>query len=49
MGDFIIYLTHKTANVHVKEGAEIGLIGGVYFMRKDVAVNLIAPTGIPRI
>lgn len=43
-GRFHYLPTHKTANVHVKEGAEIGLIGGVYFMRKDVAVNLIAPT-----
>ena len=35
---------HQCKNVKVKEGLEVGLIGGIYFMRKDVAKQVIAPT-----
>lgn len=36
--------THVAKNVRVPEGFEVGLIGGIYFMRKDVALEVIAPT-----
>lgn len=35
---------HSTKNCTVPEGAQIGMIGGVYFMKKDVALDIIAPT-----
>jgi hypothetical protein len=35
---------HKCTNVSTKEGQEIGLIGGVYFMSKAVALDIIGPT-----
>ena len=37
-------VTHEAKNFTAKEGDEVGLIGGVYFMRKDVALQVIAPT-----
>ncbi len=37
--------THKAKNTHdVREGQHISLIGGVYFMPKGVALDIIAPT-----
>lgn len=36
--------THKAKNVRAKEGYEAGLIGGVYFMHKDVAEEVICPS-----
>lgn len=36
--------SHKTKNVTTKEGCEVSMIGGVYFMRKDIAQEIIAPT-----
>jgi hypothetical protein len=36
--------THKATNFTAKEGDQVGLIGGVYFMRKDIALQVIAPT-----
>ena len=35
---------HKTINVRTYEGEEVGLIGSVYFMKRDVALDIMAPT-----
>lgn len=35
---------HKCKNIFANEGDEVSMIGGVYFMRKDVALDVIAPT-----
>jgi len=37
-------ITQKATNFIAKEGQEVGMIGGVYFMRKDIALQVIAPT-----
>jgi len=36
--------THSATNARAQEGDEAGLIGGVYFMRKDVAEEIICPS-----
>jgi hypothetical protein len=36
--------SHKCKHITAKEGDEVGLIGGVYFMRRDVSLEVIAPT-----
>lgn len=43
-GRFHYLPNHKTKNVTTAEGMEVGLIGGVYFMRVDVALEIIGPT-----
>lgn len=35
---------HEAKNVFAQEGDEVGMIGGVYFMRRDVALGIVAPT-----
>lgn len=36
--------SHKTMNVRTCEGEEVGMIGSVYFMNKEIALNIFAPT-----
>lgn len=43
-GRFHYLPNHKAKNVTTCEGIEAGLIGGVYFMRVDVALDVIGPT-----
>lgn len=35
---------HSAKYVSAKEGMQCGLVGSVYFMRKDVALDIVAPT-----
>lgn len=36
--------SHSTTYVTAKEGKQCGLVGSVYFMSKQVAMNIVAPT-----
>ncbi len=36
--------SHKAKNIRAKEGQQVGLVGGVYMMRKDIALDVVAPT-----